>query len=311
MKMREYFVARLLPVVLFTFVCLVDLNLQTVHAFAPLMGVKVVPVTSESSSVTPVDIGKWLSSDIEPHQRSLLIFGTHPSDLNAIEYGQRIRYYLPILRETKNITKCAMILNCQADAARAFSRYVDLPAKDMEVWIDPTGAAGRAFGVNRGWLPENRDLHPYLKLTGMLIGLGAWASLPAVISGYIGNPWAAQPWITDAFLVGNRQKRWPMNALEMAEDGVTLVRNTFELLPLFGSWGRRPLELATLRLQSIVGISLAHWDELGPDEEALASGVLTQLGGCLILEGGSQVLYEWKDPGLCAVANFEDILKKI
>ena len=271
-----------------------------------------MPVSPKSSLLTPVDIGRWLSSNSDHHQRSLIIFGTYVADLNAIEYGQRIRYYLPILRQSKNVSKCAMIVNCKADAALAFSRYIDLPEEDLELWIDPTGEAGRVFGVNRGWLPENRDIHPYLKLSGMLVGLGAWASLPAVISGYLGNPWTAQPWITDAFLVGNRQKRWPMNALEMAEDGVSMLKNNFDTLPFFGSWGRRPLELATLRLQSIVGISLAHWDELGPDEEALDSGVLTQLGGCLILEGGSQkVLYDWKDPGLCAVANFEDILKKI
>jgi hypothetical protein len=274
-----------------------------------LGGVMVMPVTSELGA-PEIDVGQWLSSADEPHQRSLLIFGTYAADLNAIEYGQRIRYYYPILRQTKNISKFAMIVNCKADAARAFQRYVDLP-ETVELWIDPTGAAGRAFGVNRGWMPENTDIHPYVKLSFMLLGLGAWATLPAVISGYLGNPWVKQPWITDALLVGNRQKRWPMNALEMAEDGFTLIQNNFDSLPFFGSWGRRPLELAILRLQSIVGISLAHWDELGPDAEALDSGVLTQLGGCLILEGGSKVLYDWKDPGLCAVANFEDILKKI
>ena len=31
----------------------------------------------------------------------------------------------------------------------------------------------------------------------------------------------------------------------------------FEALPLVGTWGRRPLELATLRLQNMVGLSLA------------------------------------------------------
>ena len=61
----------------------------------------------------------------------------------------------------------------------------------------------------------------------------------------------------------------------------------------------------------MLGISLQHWRELAPDQEALDAGVLTQLGGCLIVENGEKVLYEWKDPGICAVANFEDILKKL
>jgi hypothetical protein len=45
------------------------------------------------------------------------------------------------------------------------------------------------------------------------------------------------------------------------------------------SWPRRPFEQATLRLQSMLGISIAKWQELAPDEEALEAGVLTQLGG--------------------------------
>jgi hypothetical protein len=80
--------------------------------------------------------------------------------------------------------------------------------------------------------------------------------------------------------------------------------------PVVGSWPRRPLELATLRLQSMLGISLANWQDLAPDQEALDAGVLTQLGGCLIVDNDKAV-FEWKDPGICAVANFEDIMKKI
>jgi len=90
------------------------------------------------------------------------------------------------------------------------------------------------------------------------------------------------------------------------------VHNRFEDLPLVGQWPRRPLELATLRLQSMLGISLKSWKELAPDDEALEAGVLTQLGGCLVVdEKGDNAIYEWKDPGICAVANFEDMLKKI
>ena len=39
----------------------------------------------------------------------------------------------------------------------------------------------------------------------------------------------------------------------------------FSQLPLVGDWGRRPLELATLRLQNMVGVSLSRWGELAPD----------------------------------------------
>ena len=42
---------------------------------------------------------------------------------------------------------------------------------------------------------------------------GAWATLPAVIGGYIGNPWKAQPWIEDAMAQGSAQGRWPGTGL--------------------------------------------------------------------------------------------------
>mgnify|MGYP005843546279 CR=1 FL=1 len=70
--------------------------------------------------------------------------------------------------------------------------------------------------------------------------------------------------------------------------------------------------MATLRLQSMMGISLAKWKELAPEEDALKQGVLTQLGGCLVVDSkAGEALYEWKDPGICAVCNFEDLIKKL
>ena len=80
----------------------------------------------------------------------------------------------------------------------------------------------------------------------------------------------------------------------------------FDELPVVGDWGRRPLELATLRLQNMIGVSLANWDALRPADDQLA--VLTQLGGLAIGDGAGGLLYEWKDPGICAVCNFEDAL---
>ena len=80
----------------------------------------------------------------------------------------------------------------------------------------------------------------------------------------------------------------------------------FDELPVVGDWGRRPLELATLRLQNMIGVSLQNWDALRPADDQLA--VLTQLGGLAIGDGAGGLAYEWKDPGICAVCNFEDAL---
>jgi len=142
--------------------------------------------------------------------------------------------------------------------------------------------------------------------------LGAWATLPAVIGGYIGNPFVPQGWIEDALAVGQRKNRWPTNALELSQDCTSVQVNKFSELPVVGTWPRRPLELATLRLQSMVGISLKNWEKLAPDEVSLKAGVLTQLGGCIVVDGSNlEILYEWKDPGICAIANFEDIVNKL
>lgn len=295
------------------------LTIPFAQAFQSLNGVRVTPVVrppdsskgrDEQEGTTAIDIGQWLQQGNagEEKGRSMVIFGTYAADFNAIEYGQRLRYYWPELKQSKNIKRCAFLLSCRPKAALSLTEKVDLP-DDIELWVDNTGEAAREFGVERGWLPENDDVNPFLKLFGMLWGLGAWATLPAVIGGYIGNPFVPQPWIEDALAVGQKQKRWPDNALEIDDDGT--IHNKFKELPVVGSWPRRPLELATLRLQSMLGISLKSWDELAPDGEALDAGVLTQLGGCLIVDENGNAIYEWRDPGICAVANFEDIMKKI
>ena len=291
----------------FRFFCLLSLVLPTIECFSAV----VPPQSTSSITLTPVDGGKEVALDEylqNPSGRSLFIFGTYAADFNAIEYVQRLRYYLPLLESECGVSKFGLVLNCQPEAAKALLESVDLDSSKVDTFVDNQGKAGKMFGVGRGWLPDNEDVNPFLKLFGMLWGLGAWATLPAVIGGYIGNPFVPQPWIEDALAVGQKKGRWPDNALEISGDGA--VTNKFTELPLVGSWPRRPLELATLRLQSMIGISLKKWKSLAPDDEALEAGVLTQLGGCIVVENG-QTIFEWKDPGICAVVNFESMIKKL
>jgi hypothetical protein len=273
----------------------------------------------KGATVTSVASGKSveLSNFLKTGQKkSMIIFGTYAADFNAIEYAQRLRYYLPSLKD-RGIDKIGFILNCDVDAAKKLVQLVDLKTDAtsddavVELLIDPTGKAGRMFEVGQGWRPDDDTMSPYLKLFGMLFGLGAWATLPAVIGGYIGNPFFGQPWIEDALAVGQQNNRFPSNALELDDTGGVKI-NKFKELPVVGEWERRPLELATLRLQNMVDISIKYWKELAPSEDALNAGVLTQLGGCLIVDSNTgDELFRWRDPGICAVANFEDILKKI
>lgn len=287
--------------------------ISSANAFAPLSGATATSVGSGNN----VELSDFLS-DKSGSGYNMLICGTYAADFNAIEYAQRLRYYLPKLQEA-GVGKVGFLLNCEADAAKALCDYTDLPMSSVDILIDPLGEVGRQFGVGRGWKPDEEELFgvftksvsPYIKLFGMLWGLGAWATLPAVIGGYIGNPFTPQPWIEDALAVGQKKGRWPNTALELDEEGNVVV-NKFTELPVVGEWERRPLELATLRLQNMVDISIKNWEELAPERDALDAGVLTQLGGCVIVDpSNDSVVYEWKDPGICAVANFEDVLEKL
>ena len=58
--------------------------------------------------------------------------------------------------------------------------------------------------------------------------------------------------------------------------------------------------------RAVRGPAHGSWDALRPQDDQLA--VLTQLGGLAIGDGAGGLAYEWRDPGICAVCNFEDAL---
>ena len=67
--------------------------------------------------------------------------------------------------QKRGITKIGLVLNCEADSAKALADLVDLPCDASEGYgvtllVDPLGKAGRAFGVGRGWKPEDKKCHP-------------------------------------------------------------------------------------------------------------------------------------------------------
>lgn len=161
----------------------------------------------------------------------LVVLGTYSADFNAIEYSQRLRHYLPQLKE-KGVNKFAFILNAEPSAAKLLAQLTDLPS-EVEIYSDPLGEAGKRFNCSRGWRPDDLT-DPYVKLFGMLFGLGAWATLPCVISGYLGNPYFSQPWIESALAQGQRAGRWPDNALELDEDKITIKENKFSQLAIVG-----------------------------------------------------------------------------
>ena len=262
-------------------------------AYAPLAGISVPRADSASESVS---LGDALSGS----GTTLLVLGTYPADFNMIEYAQKLRHYYPALKD-KGVDRMICTVNGKPASCNLLADLIGLQ-DDIEILADEEGAAGRAFGVSRGWLPDEDKLDvfgnevplsPYAKLFGMLLGLGAGNTLPSVIAGYIGNPSGVHGWIESAIAQGQAKGRWPDMALDVDAAG-TVTKNSFDELPVVGAWGRRPLELATLRLQTMLGISLSKWDELQPTDDRC----LTQLGGLVVVRDGS-VVYEWKDNGIC------------
>jgi AhpC/TSA antioxidant enzyme len=187
-------------------------------------------------------------------------------------------------------------------------------------WTIQGRSLARKVDVCRGWLPDSTLVPPIVKLVGMMpLGLGAPGTLPAILQGYAGVPpgkgesRSRYAWVEDALAVGQRFGRWPNAILEIDPTTGKVLRNKFDdFLFGTGSWPLRPFEKATLRLQTMAGITLRHWTDVMPNREALENGVLTQLGGCFVFdEGGRSVAFEWRDTGCCAIVSFHDMIREL
>jgi hypothetical protein len=196
----------------------------TAAASAGIAALNGVQVTNVATQAT-VDLGRELSAQAGT---TVLVLGTYAADFNAIEYAQRLRHYQRRLKD-KGVTNFAFVLNAEPAAAAALAKFVDLPS-DIALYADPFGTAGKAWGCERGFEPDNSDLSPYVKLFAMLFGLGAWATLPSVIGGYVGNPFVPQPWIEEALAQNQAAGRWPDTALELDGSG-KVVSNKFKVRP--------------------------------------------------------------------------------
>ena len=253
-----------------------------------------LPRVSDGASV---HLGDALAATTD---RTLLCFGTHAADFNAIEYLQKIRFYLPRLRDT-GVSRVACVLNADVAQCRTLAELLDVPG-DVELFADPTGEAGRKFGVSRGFRPDDAALSPYVKLFVVGIGLGPpWGTLLPVLRGYVGAPSGKRDWIESCMQQAQRAGRVP-EPLELAADG-SVAKNRFDDAPLVRDWGVRPFELATMRLQNLI-MQISRYGELGPKDPRC----LTQLGGMVVVGAGGEPEYAWLDRGLCDLPDFEDVL---
>ena len=152
-----------------------------------------------------VDVGAALATSTA---KTMLVLGTHAADFNAVEYCQRLRFFLPRLQE-KGIERFIMVINGEPVQCSKLASLVELPPA-VELLADPTGEAGRRFGVSRGFKPDDAEISPFVKLFAMGIGIGPpWQTLPAVLVGYFGNPNGKRAWIEAGMQQGQAAGRWP------------------------------------------------------------------------------------------------------
>lgn len=133
-----------------------------------------------------IDIGKALTATTPTtttnentryvnNTKTMLILGTHPSDFNTIEYAQQVRAYWTQLPEF-GIGRVMMTINGSTASCTKLVTMLDLP-KELEVFADPTGIAGRKFGVDEGFCPDDNLIPTALKVTVVGLGFGPpWVS---------------------------------------------------------------------------------------------------------------------------------------
>eukprot|EP00283_Hemiselmis_rufescens_P019007 CAMPEP_0173436890 /NCGR_PEP_ID=MMETSP1357-20121228/17522_1 /TAXON_ID=77926 /ORGANISM="Hemiselmis rufescens, Strain PCC563" /LENGTH=138 /DNA_ID=CAMNT_0014402041 /DNA_START=65 /DNA_END=478 /DNA_ORIENTATION=+ len=90
-----------------------------------------------------VDLGPSLASTTG---KTLLILGSYPADFNTIEYAQKVAASWPELQE-KGVDRCMMVINGPPPSCTKLASLLSLPPS-IELLSDPTGEAGRAFGVS-------------------------------------------------------------------------------------------------------------------------------------------------------------------
>ncbi|CAK9070643.1 unnamed protein product, partial [Durusdinium trenchii] len=270
------------------------------------------PVAEALASCSLQDIrsGETVEASKLLTTRSGIFFLTHWGDFNSWEVAQQVRTAIQAKRlDASSI--CLVGIGSQSSGAK-FAEMLELPA-DVKIYTDARASCYSALCFSRGALPQySEQLNPYLRVFLMLLGVGSPGTIRTVLGGYIGDrsrPNSATAWIDDALRQGAKKGRWPTavpdllgdwKMLELAEVGNGVWDEGF------GQEGLRPFELATIRLQNMVGGIIANWSDLAPEDDEL----LVQQGGVVITKNG-KVTYYYRDKGILTYVPMEDAIKAL
>lgn len=249
--------------------------------YLALKGIQVYPATRKGSKkpAAPVDLLSLFRA--APEDRTALVFLTHGGDLAPQELVPRLAKRLPSLRAQG--VKVLVFLMGTPENAAAFAETVGLGGElggegGALFFADPTAAAYDALGFSKGFDPElpivGKGALPGWVRTGlMLAGLGSPGTMQEVARGYLGDR-SAPPIFEGS--------------------------GPFDIL---GKNYQRPMELATLRLNSMVTV-LSQWKDLAPPDPAL----LPRLGGALVLRG-RRTVFRHDDGGILKYCDLDALVR--
>lgn len=258
---------------------------QTAQSFATVANYPVLRA-SDNSEVT-------LTSLLAKDKKTVFAFLTHFGDFNCWELAQRLIFTSPEFADAN--ADIRMVGIGSVESARKFASMLDIDA--ATVYADPTASIYKALGYARGFMPES-DLNGYVKMFPMLLGISSPGTIQAVLRGYRGDSQARRDWVSSSLRQGTSQDRFPSYFPEGSE-GVGLWN-------LVGKEGLRPFELATLRLQNMVGV-LGNWDELAPKDDQL----VVQQGGTMVVRPDGSTAFAFADRGILTYADVDELLAQV
>jgi hypothetical protein len=126
---------------------------------------------------------------------SVVLFLTHLGDLASFELAQQAVYYLPQIR-SKKIGFLAITPGAKQESAEKFCSLTNFPIENL--YIDKSAKLYDELQFSKGFLPQNSNISPYLKLLPMLMGIGSPGTIPEVLRGYFGDKNAPSSWIQES-----------------------------------------------------------------------------------------------------------------
>ncbi len=162
-----------------------DLSVVGGSEFKAVENALVVPCAAGVDAAVPI-VSLW---DPNAPGKHVLVFLSHFGDLTSWELGQKIRDKMGAI--TASGATISVIGLGSAENAQAFARLLDFPSdvlfatSDLNLYKDGLGFAP-------GFLPEASNVSPYVKLLGMLAGIGSPGTIAEVLRGYVGDRDAPQ-----------------------------------------------------------------------------------------------------------------------